>query len=93
MLVPDALIDLSGPLGNSALWDSAPFTAVLLGQSTVPDLPLPQPRDPVVFLSAVPITATEAAWVRLKGAEAMRQAWSDDGVDVEDPRRRASSPS
>jgi hypothetical protein len=49
--------------------------------------------DPVVFLSAVPITATEAAWVRLKGAQAMRQAWLDDGVDVLDPRRRASAPS
>ena len=93
VLVPDALIDLSGPQGNSALWDSAPFTAVLLGESTVADLTLPQPWDPVVFLSAVPITATEAAWVRLKGGAAMRQAWSDDGVDVEDPRRRASSPS
>jgi hypothetical protein len=88
VLVPDALVDLSGPL-----WDGAPFTAVLLGESAVADLPLPQPQDPVVFLSAVPITATEAAWVRLKGAEAMRQAWRDDGVDVEDPRRRASSPS
>jgi len=88
VLVPDALIDLSGPI-----WDSAPFTAVLLGQSTVTDLPLPQPLDPVVFLSAVPITATEAAWVRLKGAEAMRQAWNDDGVDVQDPRRQASAPS
>jgi hypothetical protein len=88
VLVVDALIDLSGPI-----WDSAPFTAVLLGESAVTDLPLPQPLDPVVFFSAVPITATEAAWVRLKGAEAMRQAWSDDGVDVEDPRRRASAPS
>ena len=87
VLVADALIDLSGPL-----WASAPFTAVLLGPSGIADLPLEQPLDPVVFLSAVPITATEAAWVRLKGAEAMRQAWSDDGVDVEDPRRRASSP-
>jgi hypothetical protein len=88
VLVPDALIDLSGPI-----WDSAPFTAVLLGQSSIVDLPLPQPLDPVEFLSVVPMTATEAAWVRLKGAEAMRQAWTDDGVDVQDPRRRASAPS
>jgi len=43
----------------------------------------------VRFLSAVPITQTEGAWVRLKGAEAMRQAWLDDGVDVSDPLRRA----
>jgi len=88
VLVADALIDLSGPL-----WDGAPFTAVLLGASPITDLALAAPLDPVTFLSAVPITATEAAWVRLKGAEAMRQAWADDGVDVLDPRRRASSPS
>ena len=53
------------------------------------DLP---PLHPVAVLSAVPITATEAAWVRLKGAEAMRQAWVQDGVDPTDPRRRAASP-
>ena len=79
-----ALVDLSGPL-----WTAAPFTAVLLGTSEIPDLALESPRDPVRFLSAVPVTQTEGAWVRLKGAEAMRQAWSDDRVDVLDPLRRA----
>ena len=83
-----ALVDLSGPL-----WDGAPFTAVLLGSSDIPDLPLESPRDPVQFLSAVPATQIEGAWVRLKGAEAMRQAWADDGVDVLDPSRSASSAS
>jgi hypothetical protein len=79
-------VDLSGPL-----WTRAPFTAVLLGESDIPDLPLESPRDPVRFLSAVPVTQTEGAWVRLKGAEAMRQAWADDRVDVLDPLRSASS--
>ena len=79
-----ALVDLSGPL-----WTAAPFTAVLLGTSEIPDLPLESPRDPVRFLSAVPVTQTEGAWVRLNGAEAMRQAWADDRVDVLDPLRRA----
>ena len=51
------------------------------------------PRDPVSFIAATPITATEAAWVRLKGAEAMRQAWQNDGVDVLDPNRPAGQPS
>jgi hypothetical protein len=88
VLVADALIDLGSPL-----WERAPFTAVLLGRSDIPDLPLEPPRDPVQFLSATPITATEAAWVRLKGAEAMRWAWDSDGVDVLDPRRRAARPS
>ncbi|BBX62878.1 hypothetical protein MSAS_20520 [Mycobacterium saskatchewanense] len=91
VLVADALIDLGSPLWA---WPSrrVPFTAVLLGPSDIPDLPLPAPRDPVTFLWATPITATEAAWVRLKGAEAMRQAWQNDGVDVLDPNRPAAQP-
>jgi hypothetical protein len=87
VLVADALIDLSAPL-----WDGAAFTAVLLGDSAIADLPLESPREPVRFLAAVPVTPTEAAWVRLKGASAMRQAWVDDGVDVLDPNRRAAQP-
>lgn len=91
VLVPDALIDLGSPLWA---WPSGrvPFTAVLLGHSDIGDLALDPPRDPVRFLSATPITATEAAWVRLKGAEAMRQAWRSDGVDVLDPKRPAAQP-
>ena len=88
MLEPDALVDLRSPL-----WDSAPFTAFLLGRSDVDDVPLPAPRPPVTVLSATPITGTEAAWVRLKGADAMREAWVQDGVDVLDASRRAARPS
>jgi Suppressor of fused protein (SUFU) len=91
VLLADALIDLGGPL-----WarpdGRVPFTAVLLGHSDIGDLALESPRDPVSFLAATPVTATEAAWVRLKGAEAMRQAWEHDGVDVLDPNRRAAQP-
>ena len=87
VLVRDALIDLSAPL-----WEGSAFTAVLLGDSGIAELPLEAPRDPVQFLAAVPVTQTEAAWVRLKGAQAMRQAWLDDGVDILDPMRRASAP-
>ena len=82
-----ALVDLSAPL-----WERAPFTAVLLGGSDIAEVPLAPPRDPVRFLSAVPITQTEGAWVRLKGADAMRTAWVDDGVDVLNPARRAAAP-
>jgi Suppressor of fused protein (SUFU) len=91
VLAADALIDLGSPLWTR-LEARVPFTAVLLGRSDIPDLPLEPPRDPVSFLSATPITATEAAWVRLKGADAMRQAWLNDGVDVLDPNRRAAQP-
>jgi Suppressor of fused protein (SUFU) len=91
VLTEDALIDLGSPL-----WDNpfgpAPFTAVLLGRSDIPELPLEPPRDSVRFLSAVPITATEAAWVRLKGPDAMREAWLSDHVDVLDPHRPAAQP-
>lgn len=95
VLVADALIDLGSPLwawGSGEPSKSAPFTAVLLGHSDIADLPLPPPRDPVRFLSATPVTATEAAWVRLKGADAMRQAWQNDGVDIFDPYRPAAQP-
>jgi hypothetical protein len=91
VLVADALIDLGSPLWTRPT-ARVPFTAVLLGRSDIADLPLEPPRDPVGFLSAIPITATEAAWVRLKGADAMRQAWQNDGVDTLDPNRPAAQP-
>ena len=87
-LEPDALIDLQQPV-----WQGAAFTAFLLGASEIGDVELPEPYQPVRILSATPITATEAAWVRLKGADAMRDAWRQDGVDVLDQRRRAAEPS
>ena len=64
-----------------------------MGTSEIGDVELPEPYQPVRILSATPITATEAAWVRLKGADAMRDAWQQDGVDVLDQRRRAAEPS
>lgn len=86
ILEPDALIDLETPL-----WEGAPFSAFLLGRSNIDDVGLIDPLPPVTVLAATPITATEAAWVRLKGADAMREAWVQDGVDVLDPRRRAAN--
>ncbi|WP_102146007.1 suppressor of fused domain protein [Mycobacterium hubeiense] len=88
MLEPDALIDLETPL-----WNLAPFTAFLLGTSDIGPVPLSEPLTGVTVLSATPITPTEAAWVRLKGADAMREAWQQDGVDVLDPSRPAAKPS
>ncbi len=88
VLEPDALIDLETPL-----WDGASFSAFLLGSSEIDDVALTDPMPPVTLLSATPITATEAAWVRLKGADAMREAWQQDGVDVLNPSRRAANPS
>ncbi|HEX7825954.1 MAG TPA: suppressor of fused domain protein [Mycobacterium sp.] len=87
VLGADALVDL-----ETRLWEGAPFTAVLLGVSDIGDVELAAPMEPVTVLSATPITATEAAWVRLKGADAMREAWRVDGVDVLNPGRSAAQP-
>lgn len=88
VLAPDALIDLETPL-----WESSAFTAFLLSDSVIDDVALTAPLEPVKVLAATPITATEAAWVRLKGGDAMREAWEQDGVDVLDPERPAAKPS
>lgn len=85
VLTADALLDLGEPL-----WQGAPFTAVLLERSDIPDLPLPEPADPVSFFDAVPLTGNEAAWKRLRGADALREAWAEAGIDVRDPRRGAA---
>ncbi|WP_241385208.1 suppressor of fused domain protein [Rhodococcus sp. CH91] len=82
VLTDDALLDLGEPL-----WDGAPFTAVLLEAAEVPELELPEPSDPVRFFEARPITGTEAAWKRLKGTDALREAWQEAGIDLSDPRR------
>lgn len=82
VLAEDAIMDLGQPL-----WQGSRFTAALLEQAPVTDLPLAPPRDPVRFLRAVPITATEAAWVRVRGAGALRQAWAEAGIDTADPTR------
>lgn len=86
VLRPDGLIDLGEPL-----WKGVPFTAVLLGESDIPDLELPEPLDPVRFLEVAPLTGTEAAWVRLRGAAALREAWAEAGIDVRDPGRAAAT--
>ncbi|GAB4588592.1 suppressor of fused domain protein [Nocardia sp. IFM 10818] len=86
VLQPDALLDVGEPL-----WANAPFTAVLLGESDIPEVVLPEPAEPVRFLSVTPITATEAAWVRIRGAAALRDAWKEARIDVRDPGRSAAS--
>lgn len=85
VLTPEALVDLSSPV-----WAGAPFTAMLLGTSAIGDISVGD--QSVAVLAAVPVTATEAAWVRLKGADALREAWRTDGVDIYDTNRPAAQP-
>ncbi|WP_433576513.1 suppressor of fused domain protein [Nocardia brasiliensis] len=86
VLQADALMDLGEPM-----WHNAPFTAVLLGDSGIPEVVLPEPAEPVRYFAVTPVTATEAAWVRVRGAQALREAWTEAGIDVRDPGRGAAS--
>ncbi|WP_327149874.1 suppressor of fused domain protein [Nocardia sp. NBC_01329] len=86
VLQTDALLDLGEPI-----WRDAPFTAVLLGAGEIPEIELPDPAEPVRYFAVTPVTATEAAWVRVRGAQALRDAWAEAGIDVLDPGRGAAS--
>lgn len=84
VLTPDSLVDIGEPL-----WPGAAFTAVVLGRSQISPLTLSEPMSPIEFYEAVPITQTEAAWVRLRGVAALREAWEEASIDTTDPARSA----
>ncbi|MCT1516034.1 suppressor of fused domain protein [Dietzia cercidiphylli] len=87
VLSEGALIDLGEPL-----WPGAAFTAVVLRAPEIPDVEVGGEAAPVRIFRAVPVTHTEAAWVRLKGAGELEEAWAEAGIDVTDPARRAVNP-
>ncbi|MET3860308.1 hypothetical protein ABIE38_001218 [Dietzia sp. 2505] len=87
VLSEGALIDLGEPL-----WPGAAFTAVVLRAPEIPDVELGGEAASVRIFRAVPVTHTEAAWVRLKGAGELEDAWAEAGIDVTDPARRAVNP-
>ncbi len=92
VLAADSLIDLGAPLWQRPA-GLPPFSAVVLTPGVIPDLELGEPYEPVRFLAATPISANEVAWARLKGVDALREAWRQDGVDVTDAQRVAGQPS
>ncbi|MFE4827589.1 suppressor of fused domain protein [Streptomyces sp. NPDC056672] len=81
-------LDLGAPL-----WPGAPFQSVLVGESggLVPDLELDAPLEPVRFLPLLPMTANEAAWKRVRGAQELQERWLANGTDLRDPLRRSVS--
>lgn len=87
VLSEGALIDLGEPL-----WPGATFTGVVLRAPEIPDVELGGEAAPVTIFRAVPVTHTEAAWVRLKGAAELEDAWAEAGIDVTDPARQAVNP-
>jgi hypothetical protein len=84
IVAPGASLDVGGPL-----WPGAPFSSVLVaeGGGLVEDLELDGPMDPVRFLPLLPMTANEAAWKRVKGAQELRERWLSHGTDLRDPLR------
>ncbi|PXW29951.1 UNVERIFIED_CONTAM: suppressor of fused protein SUFU [Williamsia faeni] len=86
VLTADGLIDLGEPL-----WEGSNCTAVVLEADIIENCSLSGDMDDVTFFRAIPITANEAAWVRLKGIDALRGAWAEAGIDVRDPGRAGAT--
>ncbi|MDP9435016.1 MAG: suppressor of fused domain protein [Actinomycetota bacterium] len=84
VVAPGAGLDLGEPL-----WDGARFSAVLVGEpgGFVPDLDVAPGEEPVRFLPVLPMTANEAAWKRVHGAQALERRWLESGADLRDPAR------
>lgn len=84
VIAPGASLDVGDPL-----WSQARFSAVLVGEpgGLVPDLPLPEPAEPVRFLPLFPMTANEAAYKRVHGPETLQDLWLERETDVRDPNR------
>jgi hypothetical protein len=93
VLAAGVTLDLQSPL-----WPGARAGAALLGEpgGLVPDLDLvnagvlPAGDDvgPVRFHPVLPMTGSEAALSRAKGAGALQQLWLENGTDLRDPERR-----
>ncbi|MFE9093837.1 suppressor of fused domain protein [Streptomyces sp. NPDC007264] len=86
VVAPGGSLDVGGPL-----WPEAAFTSVLVAEpgGLVEDLELEEPLEPVRFLPLLPMTANEAAWKRVHGAQALQERWLANGTDLRDPFRRS----
>ncbi|MEU8889728.1 suppressor of fused domain protein [Streptomyces sp. NPDC048442] len=84
VVAPGASLEVGEPL-----WPGAAFSSVLVAEAggLVEDLELDAPMDPVRFLPLLPMTANEAAWKRVKGAQELQERWLSHGTDLRDPLR------
>lgn len=84
VIVPGAGLDVGEPL-----WPGARATAVLVGEpgGLITDLDVGEQGDVVAFLPLLPMTANEAAYKRVHGAQALADRWLAAGTDLRDPRR------
>jgi hypothetical protein len=74
-------IDIGEPLTTASA-----CTGVVLAESPLADAATG--AGPVSFLQALPATATELAWCRVRGSAALRDRWADAGTDLLDLDRR-----
>jgi len=79
---PGMSLDLGEPLSAGSA-----CTGVVITESPLADVRTAV--GPVSVLQAVPATATELAWCRVRGSAALRERWSDAGTDLLDLTRRA----
>ncbi|MFF3729634.1 suppressor of fused domain protein [Streptomyces sp. NPDC002476] len=93
IVAPGASLETGEPL-----WPGAPFSSVLVAEpgGLVEDLDLGPDAgadaagpgtDPVRFLPLLPMTPNEAAWKRVRGAQALQERWLSHGTDLRDPLR------
>jgi hypothetical protein len=79
---PGMSLDLGEPLAADSV-----CTGVLITESPLTDIATD--AGPVAVLQAVPATATELAWCRVRGSAALRERWTDAHTDLLDLARRA----
>jgi hypothetical protein len=86
VVAPGASLGLGEPL-----FTGARMSAVLVAEpgGLVDDLELAGLATPVRFLPLLPMLATEAAFKRVHGAEALEERWLAYGSDLRDPGRPA----
>lgn len=82
VLAPDATVEL-----GQALWADAAFTAVLVEEPVLPEAWTTDRAVAVRLFPVVPLTATELAYCRARGPDALREAWREAGTDLTDPLR------
>jgi hypothetical protein len=79
---PGISLDLGTPLAARSA-----CTGVLITESPLADIETA--AGPVAVLQAVPATATELAWCRVRGSAALRERWTEAHTDLLDLTRRA----
>jgi hypothetical protein len=77
---PGMSLDLGEPLAAGSA-----CTGVLLTESPLAEIATD--AGPVSVLQAVPATANELAWCRVRGSSVLRERWTNDGVDLLDLAR------